>query len=285
MTFQQLKILLKILETGNFTKTGELLNVSQSGVSHTIASLESELGKKLLIRNKDKIELTEAGKSIIDHVREIVYQEELILQKLNLTKAAKKTIKLATFPSLTVWITKNIIPEIKEWNVDLSIKEGTYEDIENWIKNDDVDLGITTGPISPSYPFYHMFFDPLFLVVSKNHPLSIKENVYIEELQNQDFILPIAGCQQLIQHTFQKEHVDVHTIMELKETQTILDLIQENIGITILPRLALTPKDSLKYIPLLPQMKREVGITISKNHKSDLTIKRLFNLLVSRKIL
>lgn len=283
MTFQQLKILLKVIETGNFTKTGELLNISQSGVSHTITSLENELGEKVLRRDKGKIALTEAGERIIEHIREILYQEELIFQKLQQGKLEKRMIKLATFPSLTMWLTKNILPEIKrkEWNVELSIREGTYEEIENWLRNQEVDLGLTTSSISPSFPYYHLFFDPLYLVVSEKHPLAIKEQVFIEDLAHHNFILPIAGCQKLILSTLRKENVKVKIMMELRETHTILDLVQENTGITILPRMALPQMEGVKYIPIQPLMQREVGVTFALNNKNDPEIKRLFQLLSS----
>lgn len=98
MTFFQLKVLLKLIETGNFTKTGEILNLSQSGVSHTINTLEKELGVKLVSREKKSITLTSEGSSVIENIKEILYQEELLNHKLKTVLPLKDELIIGTFP-------------------------------------------------------------------------------------------------------------------------------------------------------------------------------------------
>ncbi|WP_134685810.1 LysR family transcriptional regulator [Brevibacillus migulae] len=282
MTFLQLKVLVKVIETGSFTKTGQLLNLSQSGVSHTIAALERELGKKLLIRDNGKIRLTETGESLIGNMKEILYQEALLLQKIeDQAQSEKKLVKMGTFPSATYWLAKCILPDLKKrsLNVEVSLMEGTYVEIEEWIKQEKVDLGITTAPLGKPYEFQHLFHDPLLVAVSEHNPLANKESLTLEELASQPFIMPIAGCQVLIRQAFKEAEITPAIIMELRETQSILQLVEENIGVTILPKLALRESGRYQVRHLVPGLQREIGIAVSPSKKRKQEVQAIVDLL------
>jgi DNA-binding transcriptional LysR family regulator len=65
MTFVQLQILLAVVDKGSFSQAAEALNMTQSAVSHAIATLETELGVKLLKRNRYGNELNEFGREVV----------------------------------------------------------------------------------------------------------------------------------------------------------------------------------------------------------------------------
>jgi DNA-binding transcriptional LysR family regulator len=80
MTLYQLEVFLAVVRAGSFTKAGELLHASQSGVSHTISDLEEELGVTLFARSRNGVRLTETGEQIAAHAREIFDHTEQIHQ-------------------------------------------------------------------------------------------------------------------------------------------------------------------------------------------------------------
>ncbi|WML34935.1 LysR family transcriptional regulator [Clostridium sp. OS1-26] len=61
MTLQQFEVFVKVVETGSFTKAGELLALTQSAISHIISALEIELGFTLLYRNRTGVSITNEG--------------------------------------------------------------------------------------------------------------------------------------------------------------------------------------------------------------------------------
>ncbi len=72
MTFTQLQVFAKVVDTRSFTKTGDLLNMTQSAVSHAVTSLEAELGVQMLIRDrKNGIMVSEFGNRVLEPVRDI----------------------------------------------------------------------------------------------------------------------------------------------------------------------------------------------------------------------
>ncbi|MFC5529543.1 LysR family transcriptional regulator [Cohnella yongneupensis] len=102
MTLYQLEVFLAVIQTGSFTRAGELLHTSQSGVSHSIADLEKELGIVLFTRNRSLIKLTDAGEQILPHAREIVGQKDKINQVVAEAKGVKsRTLRIGAFPSFS----------------------------------------------------------------------------------------------------------------------------------------------------------------------------------------
>ncbi|MDX2219284.1 MAG: LysR family transcriptional regulator [Burkholderiales bacterium] len=66
MTLEQLRILVKVIQTGSFTRAAELLGTQKSYVSRVIAQLEAELEAKLLERTTRAISVTEIGREVFE---------------------------------------------------------------------------------------------------------------------------------------------------------------------------------------------------------------------------
>ena len=64
MTLLSYEIFQTIIEQGSFVKAASILHLTPSAVSHSISSLESEVGFPLFIRNKNGVKLTNYGEQI-----------------------------------------------------------------------------------------------------------------------------------------------------------------------------------------------------------------------------
>jgi len=76
MDLNALKIFIKVAESQSFTKAAQLLGLTQSGVSRSIARLESELRVKLLNRNTHSVSLTTDGLFLYDSAKTWVQEME-----------------------------------------------------------------------------------------------------------------------------------------------------------------------------------------------------------------
>lgn len=83
-------IFCKIIETGSFTKTAELLGYSQSAVSQTIKALEQETGTTLINRRKDGTLLTVDGAAYLPYFQQIYQAEEALERKEREMRGAGK---------------------------------------------------------------------------------------------------------------------------------------------------------------------------------------------------
>lgn len=83
MTIDQLRILVRVVQAGNFTRAAEVMGVRKSYVSRVIASLEAELGVKLIDRSTRANRLTDVGRQVYDRalaVEGAVEETRLIAQ-------------------------------------------------------------------------------------------------------------------------------------------------------------------------------------------------------------
>jgi len=68
---QHLSTFKALVETGSFTQTARQLGLTQPAVSQHIQKLERGLGEPLLIRHGRTTEMTEAGKILLQHIKEL----------------------------------------------------------------------------------------------------------------------------------------------------------------------------------------------------------------------
>lgn len=102
-------IFCKIIETGSFTKTAELLGYSQSAVSQTIKALEQETGTTLINRRKDGTLLTVDGAAYLPYFQQIYQAEEALERKEREMRGLENSvIQIGTFTS----VSRNLLPEL-----------------------------------------------------------------------------------------------------------------------------------------------------------------------------
>lgn len=271
MTLQQFEVFVKVVETGSFTKAGELLALTQSAISHIISALEIELGFTLLYRNRTGVSITNEGQKIFQHALDILNKAELLKQEAAAILGIESgTLKIGCFPSISAKILPDIILSYQKKypKIDLQIFEGSYNEIENWVSTGVIDLGFSA--ISPeSLDFIPLFQDDMVVIVSEDHPFSLKEEISINEMESQSFIMPKSGCDIQLKQLFKENKVSPNTKFELEDNNTILAMVGSGLGISIMPEILLDFKSlPLNAIRLLPRLSRTVGILI-KSYKTS----------------
>lgn len=278
----QYEVFLTVVESGSFTKAGEKLGLSQSGVSHNISTLETELGIVLLRRNRNGISLTDAGERVIPHIRQVIHHAKLLEQEAALIQGIEVgSIKIGTFPSFSSRFLPGLIHKfLKKYpGIQIELYEGGYDNIEEWIATGTVDIGFLTHP-SREFETIPLLKDELFVLVPENHRLNTMKLVQVESIHNESFIMPKAGCDVLIKRLFREHNVLPNVIFEIEDNNTIISMVQEGIGITIIPEMVL-PKNIpyTKVIPLDTNLYREIGIAIKSFKQSSPSIKKFMEIV------
>ncbi|MGE5702579.1 MAG: LysR family transcriptional regulator [Clostridia bacterium] len=266
MTVMQAQVFLAVVDTGSFTKAGERLNLSQSGVSHTISGLEAELGIQLLVRNRQGIRLTEAGERILMHAREIINRVEQIRQiAADTLGMAVGTIRIGSFPSVSARVLPGVIRsfQTKFPHIELVFCEGSYGQITQWLQTGEVDVGFVILPAA-GLDATPLIDDQLLAVVEEKHPLSRQKSVSVEQLAEEPFILPLSGCERLVQEAFRQSGLSPQIRFEIADNPTILAMVNEGLGVSIVPQLTL-PKhaEHVKVLPLQQKVGRTIGLAVS----------------------
>lgn len=153
MDTKKYEVFEKTVELSSLTKAAQELGLTQSGVSHMLASMEAELQLPLLKRTRTGARLTPEGEQVMPYIHEIVRQERLLRQAAaGLHTLVTGKIRIGTFTSVaTHWLPAMMMQFQKEHpQVDFQLFNGDYHDIDTWLGNGSVDLAFTTLPARPA---------------------------------------------------------------------------------------------------------------------------------------
>ncbi|MDS0528536.1 LysR family transcriptional regulator [Clostridium sp. SHJSY1] len=265
MTLQQLETFVQIVNLGSFTKAGQNLSLTQSAISHIIASFEEELGFNLLYRNRTGVSLTNEGLKIYEYALDILNKASLIKQEAaSILGMDSGLLRVGSFPSVSSEILPNIILNYQKKypNIDLKIFEGTYDEIEDWISSGTIDLGFSANP-SKGLDFIPLWNDNLVVITNKEHPLSFKNSFSMKDLESYPFIMSKSGCDLLIKKIFKENNINPKIKFEIENNHTILSMVSKGLGVSIVPEMILSFNSfKLNVIKLTPNYFRNIGLLI-----------------------
>ena len=246
-----------VVELGSFTRAAERLGYSQSAVSQTIRNLEQELGSTLLDRRKDGIRLTADGEQYYPYLR-AVYAAELALEQKQseMSGLDKAVIRIGTFTSVSSRMLPPLLKEFKTDNpsVTFVLREGKYTSIGKWIHEGGIDFGFVNPEAVHGVETHVLYEDEMMVLLPEGHPLAQKERVSLRDLEREAFILLDEGDYSVALTAFEKAGVSVHVAYEVYDNFTILSLVRQGMGVSMIYEKALV--DDLTGVVIRPLAER-----------------------------
>ena len=241
MEIKQIKYFIEVVRQGGMTQASEHLYIAQSTISKAIKNIENEYDITLFDRSQKQIKLTDIGQTFYDNSLEfLALFEKLSLEMNDVVNVQKGHIKIGLSPMMNVQMFTNALNQFHKLypNVTYEVIEGGGKIVENLTANDDVDIGITTLPVDHSlFHSVSLYNEELLLVVSNDHHLSDMEKVDLAELKNEEFVLfhddyylkdqIIENCKRIGFYP--------KTVANISQISFIANLIQQGIGISIVP--------------------------------------------------
>lgn len=266
MDIKKLLLFADVAETENFTKTGNRMGYTQSGVSHLLKSLEDEMGFSLFIRSKQGVKLTGNAKMILPGVRSLLAMTEHLEQVINEINGLETgQLVIATFSSISIHWLPNIIHSFQQSypNIRIRLLEGGTDDIVNWIESDLADFGFLSKRNTKSLDWIPLYEDPLYAVVPLDYPAPEDNMFPIEDFEGHHFVISAMGTDYDVHHALDSS--GIHPIIDFssKDDHAIISMIKNKLGIGILPGLTLRNFESqVSVYPLKPYYSRTLGVAM-----------------------
>lgn len=268
-----MKYFVEVVKQKSMTKAASNLFITQPTISNTIKLLEEELEVILFNRYKNQIYLTDAGEAFYFQCKEMLKMYDNIPNELsNLLELKTGRLKIGIPTIINIRILINLISQFHEMypNITFQLFENGSKKIENDIYYGDLDMGITVLPTNnKNFNTFSFLEEKLKLVVNKNHELSKRKTINIEDLKEQEFILFNSDfyLNDKIKNTCRDYGFNPNMIFETTQWSFIEEMLLNNLGICILPEGILELLDNnLKAIDINePSMKWELAIIWRKD--------------------
>jgi len=146
--------------------------------------------------------------------------------------------------------------------IEVTLLEGTDQEVYQWLMSRAVDVSVVTLP-SANVDTIPLVTDEMVAVLPANHLLAKHSTIQIEQIASDPFIMSKGGCEPLIRTIFEGVGVTPHVAFEASDMGAVLAMVQEDLGVTIVPRLAL-PAASLhaSVLSFDPPVHRRLGLAV-----------------------
>jgi LysR family hydrogen peroxide-inducible transcriptional activator len=268
MELSQLRYVLAVAETGNFTRAAIRSHIAQPSLSQQIIKLERELGHKLFHRLGRKAVLTDAGTAFLERARRILFEVEDATKQLGDSPTFERKITVGAIPTLAPYLLPGLIERCRRRNPNLqvNIREDFKTTLIAEMLEGKLDLALVALPIEEaSIQVEVLWKEPLVLVVAKGHPLAKKERVTAADLPEESFILlgSSSSLAAQVRRFCGDHHFEPKIGSRCGQIATVKAMVGIGAGISILPEGVKSPedRDSLVYLALADaEPSREIAV-------------------------
>lgn len=265
MTIYRWQVFITVAEHKSFVKAANVLNVSQSAVSHTVAKLEEEYGYYLFIRNKNDVELTTNGRLMMPYVRNLLTCHESLNQEIaNLGNISKGQVQIAAFNSATMLWIPEILKEFQSQypEIRVLVRQSGDKNIQHMIKAGEVDLAFAPKDITDSSTsFFPLHKTPLVCLTPRDYVPVNGQSITAEDLKDRSLILQSEGYDTEMMKFFRQNNVPVKPDFRFEVDDTCHSYVEKGFGfcVTTLMTSECNPKD-VNVWPMEPKYYRVVGL-------------------------
>ena len=254
MDLRTLHYFVTVAEELNITRAAEKLHMSQPPLSAQIKSLETELDTELFIRGKRRLKLTESGQLLYRRAKEILkLADKTRSEVLSLGEGMRGTIAIG--------LVEGMAPDIAaEWfagfrlvhpNVRFRILDGSTDDLLEKLRTGLISLAVITSPCDHSLLHsFHVGEEKMAALMSRQHPLAQDNGrkVRVADLVGENLIVPSRKALiETIYRWFRDVNAEPQIVCEMDSYLDAAALAGRKVGISIYPRTAYIPNDSLVF--------------------------------------
>jgi DNA-binding transcriptional LysR family regulator len=294
MDDHKLKVFCTVAETRSFSKTSEIIHLTQPAVSLQIQSLEEVYETKLFDRSSSTVALTPAGEVLYKYAKEILAlyaSAEKVIGKL--TGLVKGSITIGACSNVGNYLLPSVITDFKKTHqkVKVHLLVCNTKRVIELLNSGSIDLGlVSVDSVRQKMIVKKLVSDELLVIVSPDHPWAKKKEVPVSDLTKEPFIFREAGSgtRQMIEKFLARHGITPHEMKistVLGSTEAIKDVVENGLGISIISGWAARKESKYGTLRLLrlkeEKMVRDFSLIINKNSVSSSALDEFLTFLKS----
>ena len=258
MTLNELRYLVAVAQERNFGRAAQKCFVSQPALSVAVQKLEVELGAKVFERRKNEVTITSVGERIVEQAQRVLEEAARVRE---IAQAGRNqlvgTLRLGVIYTVAPYLLPDLIPALHDRapQMPLDIEENLTENLELSLKAGRIDAAIIALPFASSGVITEFLYEePFQVVVPSTHKWARRKSVGPDELAGEDTILLNVGhCfrDQILESCPELNRADAH-VPRTNSLETVRNMVASGLGISVLPRDALTPRYHSRMVVAVP---------------------------------
>ncbi len=242
MDIQALRYFVEVARKQGFTRASESLHVTQPAISKMVRALEEELGTPLLVRERRRVTLTDAGRLVLERAQGVLdalrgIEEEVV----ELASLRRGRLRIGMPPIVGVAFFPPLLAEFHDAHpgIVLELREEGSHHIEALVLERELDVGAVVLPTDEkafgTMPFVH---DVLHAVLHPSHPLARRKTIALGELEGTPFVLyrPEFALHGHILEACRRAGFTPHVASESSHWDFIVAMVAADIGVALLPQ-------------------------------------------------
>jgi LysR family hydrogen peroxide-inducible transcriptional activator len=247
MTLNELRYIVAVAHERSFGRAAAKCFVSQPALSVAVQKLEEKLGVTLFERGKNEVVLTPIGERVIEQAQKVLEESVRIREIADAGKnQLQGTLKLGVIFTIAPYLLPDLIPALVDIAPDmpLDIEENLTVNLEEALRAGRIDAIIIALPFSPPGIISEFLYEePFQVVVPRDHKWVRRKSVDAREIADENpILLNIGHCfRDQVLEACPELNADSH-MPRTNSLETIRNMVASGLGISVLPRDALTPK-------------------------------------------
>jgi DNA-binding transcriptional LysR family regulator len=229
-----------VVEAGSITHGAERAHLALAAASTRIRHMEETLGAALLVRGRQGVSLTHAGRTLLQHARQILLQAERLREDLGAYAGGLAgQVRVLSNTNAQEFLPEALSSFLAAHpHVSVDLEERLSDEIVGLIAEGVGDLGIVaaTVDVSPleTYPFRK---DRFVLVVARDHPLARRAKIsFAQALENEFVGLDRASpLQRFLADKAARIGQPLRLRVQLRSFDAVCRLVECKVGIGIVP--------------------------------------------------
>lgn len=283
---QRYLALLKVIEVGSFTKAADLLGYTQPALSQMIASLERELSLKLLYRSRYGVRLTPEGDRLYPSIQDAVLRYGAMRRTADEIRGLDSgLVRIGTVSSVSCHWLPGIIRAFwqEHPNIQLVLHQGDYTSIPEWVRTGAVDFGFVNPHAVKGMETTIIRSGEFRAVLPKDHPLSGKRSLVLEDLAEEPFLLLEEGAYSEPLEAFHAAGISPNVRLRVHDDHSILSMVEQGLGVSILTELVLRKTSyDVVALPIEPAIIRTMSIVTKDKSSLPLASKAFIRCLLEQ---
>lgn len=255
-TLRQIEIFVATAQRGSVTQAAKSVGLTQSAASMALADFENQLGTRLFNRIGKRLSLNEDGRALYAKAVEMVDRAREMESFFHRRERAME-LRLGASTTIGNYLLPQIMGRFGAAYPDsrLELKVDNTWHVIDAIRNFEIDLGFVEGPcVDPDIDALFWQHDELAICASPHHPLAQRDSLDKETLREAGWILRErgSGTREVVEQMLTSQLGPIRLEMELGGTEAIKRAVESGMGISCLPKVALSRTIGTGDIVLLP---------------------------------